>query len=236
MNMKVNMILAQDKKNGIGNRGKLPWPLCKDDMSLFKKLTVGLGIQVANVNHTGSVSSFTQETSYSNAVIMGYNTWKSLPVRHRPLLNRMNIVLSNSHYDELVNECEMLKYHNLLVFKSWFDIKQYLNLNLNDIGHSGDETYAFGDKLIPKYKEVWIIGGAEIYKSAFEQLHISQIYRTVFKKEYECDTFIDVYDLIKKKYHDKCEKSNVFDIIRTTLQENDDYVMECLEVKEWIVS
>lgn len=224
------MILAQDKKNGIGYRGKLPWPLCKDDMSLFKKLTVGLGIQ--DVNHTGTVSRFTQETSYSNAVIMGYNTWKSLPVRHRPLLNRMNIVLSNSHYDELVNECEMQKYHNMLVFKSWFDIKQYLNLNLNNIS----ETDAFGDKLIPKYKEVWIIGGAEIYKSAFEQLHISQIYRTVFKKEYVCDTFIDVYDLIKMKYRDNCEKSNVFDIIRTFIKETDDYVMECLEVKEWIVS
>lgn len=59
-------IVAVDEKGAIGKDGKLPWHYAAD-MKFFKETTVG------------------------NAVVMGHNTWRSLP---QPLPNRLNIVLS----------------------------------------------------------------------------------------------------------------------------------------------
>ena len=66
------MIVAHSKRRGIGFRGDLPWYL-KDDMSRFKRLTIGDG---------------------NNAVVMGKKTWLSLS--KRPLSARNNLILSQS--------------------------------------------------------------------------------------------------------------------------------------------
>ena len=59
--------IARDRKGVIGRGGDLPWRL-KTDMQSFKALTIG------------------------KPVIMGRNTWESLPLK--PLPKRTNIVLS----------------------------------------------------------------------------------------------------------------------------------------------
>ncbi len=51
----------------------LPWPHCPPDLKHFRILTVGLK---------------------NNAIIMGHNTWMSLPTK--PLPNRVNVVISRS--------------------------------------------------------------------------------------------------------------------------------------------
>lgn len=56
--------------NGTLPKGTLPVE-CKEDLAFFKKMTTG------------------------NIVIMGRNTWDSLPDRYKPLPDRINIVLSN---------------------------------------------------------------------------------------------------------------------------------------------
>ena len=66
----INAIFAADEEWGIGKTGTLPWPKNKADMKWFKETTVGC------------------------PVIMGTNTWNSLPIR--PLPNRRNIIVSNS--------------------------------------------------------------------------------------------------------------------------------------------
>ena len=70
--MKLKMIVAMDEKNGIGLNNKLPWNK-REDMKYFAKKTKGNG---------------------NNAIIMGKNTWLSLP--KKPLPNRDNIILSRS--------------------------------------------------------------------------------------------------------------------------------------------
>ena len=32
---------------------------------------------------------------------MGYNTWKSIPDKYKPLQDRINIVISKNHFNEL---------------------------------------------------------------------------------------------------------------------------------------
>ncbi|MEO1963768.1 dihydrofolate reductase [Hyphomonas sp.] len=65
--LNVCLIAARGKNNVIGKEGDLPWRL-KDDLSFFKKVTMGCPI------------------------LMGRKTWESLPVR--PLKGRENIVMT----------------------------------------------------------------------------------------------------------------------------------------------
>jgi dihydrofolate reductase len=66
----IKAIMAMDEKWGIGKNNSLPWPHNPHDLSWFKKHTV------------------------NTAVVMGGNTWRSLPVQ--PLPNRRNIVVSKT--------------------------------------------------------------------------------------------------------------------------------------------
>ena len=66
----MKLILACDPNGGIGYKNKLPWSKIQGDLPRFKTLT-------------------TCET-----VVMGHNTWKSLP--KKPLPNRYNFVITSS--------------------------------------------------------------------------------------------------------------------------------------------
>lgn len=167
-NLTIKMILAQDTQCGIGFKGRLPWPPCRDDMRLFKTLTTGVG-------------------SNKNAVVMGYDTWASIPKKFKPLHNRMNIVLSVNHYDELLKE------EGCSVFNSWDNLKKYLKV------------------LKCSCEEVWIIGGSTIYHSALNNLHIDEVILTTFKNTYLCDCYFDVKNVLennKVSYNTKLIKES----------------------------
>lgn len=72
--MSIHIIVAMTKNRIIGNDGKLIWHI-KEDMLLFKELTI------------------------NNTVIMGRNTWDSIPEKFRPLPNRKNIIISRTLSD-----------------------------------------------------------------------------------------------------------------------------------------
>jgi len=73
--MVLTIIAAVSENNVIGNKGKLPWRI-PEDLKRFKELTL------------------------EHSVIMGLNTYLSLPKKFRPLPDRKNIVLSDRDYDE----------------------------------------------------------------------------------------------------------------------------------------
>jgi dihydrofolate reductase len=64
------IILAATRDGGIGKQGAIPWRL-PQDLARFRSITMGA------------------------AVIMGRNTWESLPAQARPLRGRQNIVIAN---------------------------------------------------------------------------------------------------------------------------------------------
>lgn len=67
--MKLNLIYARAANGVIGLNNTLPWHL-PEDLAHFKRTTLGC------------------------PVIMGRNTWDSLPPRFRPLPGRLNMVLT----------------------------------------------------------------------------------------------------------------------------------------------
>lgn len=68
--MKIQLIYAASLNNIIGRGCKLPWYI-PEDLNRFAELTKGA------------------------VVVMGRNTWESLPGKKRPLKNRTNVVLSS---------------------------------------------------------------------------------------------------------------------------------------------
>lgn len=72
------VVVAATRDMGIGKDGKLPWRL-PTDLKFFKDITLT-----------------TLDSGKKNAVIMGRKTWESIPLEHRPLPGRLNVVLTRS--------------------------------------------------------------------------------------------------------------------------------------------
>ena len=116
----MNIIVAYCNNYGIGKHNSLPWHF-KRDLRYFSKKTKGNG---------------------NNAILMGKNTWLSLP--RRPLPNRDNFVLSTT-----------LKIDNC--FKSINEAKEYFNNN------NYDEVWIIGGSSIyeqfindPDVKKIYV--------------------------------------------------------------------------------
>jgi len=144
--MIINIAVAITKNCGIGLNGGLPWPHLKSDMALFSKRTTGSG---------------------NNAVLMGKNTWCSIPENRRPLKNRINIIISSSLP---TSSCS-----------------SHIFSSINDA-----LTFCESEKC----DELWIIGGSRIYDEFLNTYcdKINRLYITCVcsNHEYECDTFIDI--------------------------------------------
>jgi len=74
---RLTLIVAATSTNGIGKGGQLPWRLPKE-MAYFARVTT------------------TAPEGKKNAVIMGRNTWESIPYKFKPLQKRVNIVVSRN--------------------------------------------------------------------------------------------------------------------------------------------
>tara|TARA_Y100000389_G_C17448858_1_gene513348 strand:+ start:1989 stop:2498 length:510 start_codon:yes stop_codon:yes gene_type:complete len=138
--MIFKIIVAHDLHYGIGNDNSLPWNF-PEELKRFSKLTRGEG---------------------NNAIIMGKNTWESLP--KKPLPKRDNLILSTSL------ELEINTPKNAYI-KTFSDISSL-------------------DKFCEeqKYDTVWIIGGSKIYEQYLHHNKVEQIYITKIHKIYDCDT------------------------------------------------
>jgi len=111
-------IVAIAKNRAIGREGKLPWHYSAD-LKFFKATTTG------------------------NAVVMGWNTWKSLK---QPLPNRVNIVLSKNNNIENQPEVLLMRSREEVLAHA-----KKLKCDLYVIG--GAKTYeAFADVI-----EKWIV-------------------------------------------------------------------------------
>ncbi|GBE77970.1 dihydrofolate reductase [Sparassis latifolia] len=78
---RLTIIVAATLTNGIGHNSRLPWRLSKE-MAYFARITSNA------------------PEGAMNTVLMGRNTWESIPPKFRPLPKRINVVLSsNKHYE-----------------------------------------------------------------------------------------------------------------------------------------
>lgn len=137
----IKLIVCTSKYNGIGLNGSIPWYL-PEDLAFFKQHTL------------------------NNVVIMGKNTFDSLPDSVKPLPNRSNVVISSTYYNNQSNRLSLLK-QGVQVFPSLTDaLKLY------------------------KFSTVFIIGGQQLYQEALHLNIVDEIILTKIYHTFPTDRFL----------------------------------------------
>ena len=169
----MEAIIAFDIKKGISKNGILPWCI-KEDMQFFYTKTK------------------------CNVVIMGRNTYFSIPESMRPLKNRLNIVLTREpkKYKQITEQ-----YKNVL-----FTNDENIHENILLFPKKYSDTY----NVLDKFFKIFCIGGNEIYQKYMPLC--KTIWVTKMKQDYGCDLFFD-YNLEDKFYEEKVfenERCSIF--------------------------
>ena len=153
MNKNLSIIVASTLEYGIGFENKLCWNI-PEEMKYFRNITL---------------NCFRKNTK--NCIIMGKNTWYSLP--KAPLKDRINVIISLNDYDKIEKEISGME--AVRVFKTIDDALIYID---ND----------------PIIETCFIIGGAQLYNTCLEKYlkYIKAIYWSIiYDKKYICDKFIE---------------------------------------------
>jgi dihydrofolate reductase len=166
----INMIVATSTNYGIGYDNKMCWHI-PEELKHFKRITTAV-----------------EDKKKKNCVIMGKNTWYSLP--KRPLIDRINIIISSADYDKISQEVRN-DGDNIRVFKNIEDAFKYVEKTEN-------------------IESAFIIGGAQLYNECLDKYveNIRYMYMTiVYDKKYECNKFVAA-EVIFRNF--KFEKKDVF--------------------------
>ena len=136
--MKIIGIACVNYDNAIGYKNDLLFKL-KKDMEIFKNITISV-----------------KNSEKKNGVLMGYNTYKSIPNKYFPLMNRINLIISRKNYNLVKSDLENNKYIDTYLFNSIEQSIQYAKLNNN-------------------LENLYVIGGSSIYKEFMEKNYFDEI-------------------------------------------------------------
>ena len=140
--MKIFMISAKANNNVIRRGNGLPWNL-PEDLKFFKETTSG------------------------HAVLMGLNTWNSLP--HKPLKNRLNFILCPEGTEVVIPDC---RYEGPFGVELVHDVDKFLQRT--DI------------------EDVFIMGGASLYRLFIDK--VDELYLTMIEEDVEGDVYFPEFD------------------------------------------
>ena len=173
----MEAIYAIDSKNGLSKNAVIPWK-SKKDMSFFMNKTI------------------------NNIVIMGKNTYFSIPKQHRPLKNRLNIVCTSNPHVYDVDETEKSN----VIFTD--------NISIHEEILTNTSKYYNRYKFLNNDFKIFIIGGKTIYDHFIPLC--SKIWVTRLKSDYECDLFLD-YDYstqYKEEIYEQDDELEIIEYIR----------------------
>lgn len=164
----IKIIVAYDKNRGIGLSNDLPWRIPGELRWVFETTTK------------------VQDSNKRNALLMGRNTWESLPADRRPLKDRLNIIVSRT--------LQLPADDNILCFSSLDKAIDYV-------------------QSAPDIEDCFIFGGAQIYEQALEKGFVSKILATEISNEYEVDTF---FPEIPSDFSIESKEEKLFDDFKIT--------------------
>ena len=145
--MNYNVIMATDKYGGYAKYRRIPWYI-PNELKYFNMITTY------------------SESNLIPIIIMGRNTWESLPIR--PLPNRINIVISKTLYETNYQE------EGVIFFRDLKDMFKLL-----------EDNYFYNDK--------YIIGGYNLINEVLDlnYQNVKRIYISQICENYECDLFLN---------------------------------------------
>ena len=145
--MPINLIACvanYKNKLAIGKNNELLFKL-HDDLAMFSQITKHSLHSLSKLNR--------------NVIVMGRKTWFSLPLKKRPLQDRLNLILTNNN-----------ELHDISPYPSKFKLN-----TISDINSLFDKNMYFitFEQLIDFYKRtssnIFVIGGSEIYNKFLEE-------------------------------------------------------------------
>ena len=159
---KFDIVVACDRALGIGLDNQLPWRLSKD-LKYFRDLTKGFSDEDQRLP--------ADVVGTENSVIMGRNTWQSIPTKNRPLSDRLNIVLSHD-IDKLGGTTDPSKIEFCDSFEG--------ALQRAFVHSSGARCF--------------VIGGAKVYEQAIVHDRCDRLYLTQIDATFGCDVFFPYFE------------------------------------------
>jgi dihydrofolate reductase len=182
--MKIKLIVATCKNNGIGFQNSIPWYF-KKDLRYFSKVTKGL-------------------ENEKNSILMGRKTWESLP--KQPLPGRLNIVLSytlNNQYsvdsiDKAIKRCKENEIDTLWIigggtlYESFLRDPELIKMYpVHEIHHTEiQQSYCCDRFLIPIWKKephIWHLSSTH-----FLEENGVELYFRVYKNENIVTSLINI--------------------------------------------
>ncbi len=117
----------------------------------------------ADLRHFREITTGPEPSRKPNVVVMGRRTWHSIPERYRPLPARINVVLSRNPA---------------------FSVPEGVHLarNFGDLGAVLSEKH-------PKWGDIFVIGGQQIYETALREADCRRFYITRIHGDFGCDAF-----------------------------------------------
>lgn len=160
---RIKLIVAYDKHYGIGRResNSIPW-LFQEDINYFMDMT---GFK---------------RNGHMNSVIMGRNTWNSIPIERRGLKNRINIIISRTMNTSTLKE------------ENKTESAAYIAFSVEDAVNIA-KSVSMGD--------IYICGGGQIYSDAMEKIDIDEYYLTEIQDDFDTDVIFDK-ELLNRKIYD----------------------------------
>lgn len=157
-----DIVVARSNNHVIGTNNTIPWN-SKADLAIFKKITTS--------------------DSYPNILIMGRQTWESLP--RKPLPNRLHIIISST----LSQECLYTEYSS--------------HKNQLFIASSFENAFDIVSSIKHPLSKIYVIGGESIYNKAILSPWCENIYETVIDTtiHIESNTDIKYMKNISKDYY-----------------------------------
>jgi dihydrofolate reductase len=152
--MNYNVIIATDKYGGYARYNRIPWHI-PNELKYFNMITTY------------------SESNLLPIIIMGRNTWESLPIK--PLPKRLNIVISKKLYNERDKGDDVIFLDNIF---SMFKLLE--------------ENYFYNDK--------YVIGGYNLINEILDinYQNVKRIYISQICENYECDLFLNISDHLLK--------------------------------------
>ena len=183
--MNYNVIMATDKYGGYAKDNKIPWYI-PNELKYFNSITTY------------------NEGKMKPVIIMGRNTWESLP--KKPLPKRINIVLSKTLNEKDVKDA--------YIFSDMEELNRFII----------DEFY---------YNEKYIIGGHGIINSFLDTNKnlVNRIYISQINENYHCDKFLNISDHLlnyncmtySKIMHDRFKNNEVNIMFKKYYLKNNDF-------------
>jgi dihydrofolate reductase / thymidylate synthase len=133
--------------------------------SINQNFTIGVNNDLLikskeDLSHFYKVTTTKYPEGNVNILIMGYNTWLSIPEKNKPLKKRMNLIITKNHKDEIIESENIKAFTDLYSCLQWCD--------KNPLG------------------KVFVIGGETIYNQCYEYFsdNIKSVYLTKFMDNY----------------------------------------------------